>query len=195
MASQALDSWGTSRAGELDEIVAAHHSVGGTGRGRRHATQQLNHAYLLAVAAQFQGFCRDLHSEAADEIVAVVEPAAMAIQMRILLTSNRQLGRGNAHPGALGKDFQLFGLRLWPELNADDQRNERRSKKLDTLNQWRNAIAHDDFATISDDSTPSVVLELPEESLLEATPDARQQIALLKAARRRVRAAPARDSQ
>jgi hypothetical protein len=48
-----------------------------------------------------------------------------------------------------------------------------------------------------DESTPPVVLEIPEESLLEATPAARQEIALLKVARRRVRAAsaPERESQ
>jgi hypothetical protein len=152
MASRALDQWTTTRALELDELVAAHHAVGGTGRGRRYTTRQLNHAYLLAVAAQFQGFCRDLHSEAADEIVAVVEPAALAVQMRVLLTSNRQLDKGNATPGALGTDFQLLGLRLWPELYAGDQRNERRNAKLEELNQWRNAIAHDDFTKIADGS-------------------------------------------
>lgn len=64
MPSRALAEWRGRRSDELDELLAAHAAVGGTGRGRRYATEQVNRAYALAVAAQFQGFCRDLHSEA-----------------------------------------------------------------------------------------------------------------------------------
>ena len=53
----------TSRRRALDEIEAAHASVGGTGPGRRYATQQINQAYAVLLASQFQGYCRDLHTE------------------------------------------------------------------------------------------------------------------------------------
>jgi hypothetical protein len=73
--------WRRRRARELDELLAAHRAVGGTGRGRRYATAQLNRAYALAVAAPFQGFCRDLHTEAIDELVAVARPRRLALQL------------------------------------------------------------------------------------------------------------------
>src|ERR1700682_173538 len=60
---------------ELDEIVEAHRAVGGSGRGRRHATEQVNHAYAVLLSSQFQGFCRDLHSECARHIVQQVPVA------------------------------------------------------------------------------------------------------------------------
>lgn len=65
MPSKALQHWKSQSQAELDEFVRAHTALGGEGRGRRYFTRQLNHAYLVAVAAQFQRFCRDLHTEAA----------------------------------------------------------------------------------------------------------------------------------
>ena len=44
------------RARALDEMAEAHAAVGGTARGRRYTTQQLNQAYAVLLAAHFQGF-------------------------------------------------------------------------------------------------------------------------------------------
>lgn len=67
MPSESLIAWQGSRAAELDELEAALRAVGGIGRGRRHATQQLNQAYAVLLSSQFQGFCRDLHTEVSDQ--------------------------------------------------------------------------------------------------------------------------------
>jgi hypothetical protein len=63
MPSLSWQQWVTTRARDLDDIEAAHRSVGGTVRGRRFATEQINHAYAVLLASQFQSFCRDLHTE------------------------------------------------------------------------------------------------------------------------------------
>ncbi len=55
MPSIAYRHWRTSRAKALDEIAHAHAAVGGTQRGRRYATQQINRAYAVMLASQFQG--------------------------------------------------------------------------------------------------------------------------------------------
>ena len=52
----------------LDELEGVHASLTGTAPGRRWITDQLDRAYLVALSSQFQGFCRDLHSEAAAAI-------------------------------------------------------------------------------------------------------------------------------
>ena len=59
-------------------MEAAHRSVGGTARGRRFATEQINHAYAVLLASQFQGFARDLHSECADRLAKAIAPTAAA---------------------------------------------------------------------------------------------------------------------
>ena len=46
MPSAAYDRWQRERLPSLDELESAHRSVGGVGRGRRDATQQINQAQM-----------------------------------------------------------------------------------------------------------------------------------------------------
>src|SRR5437764_11516805 len=106
MPSISHDKWSTTRAGALDEIEQAHAAVGGTGPGRRYATQQINRAYAVLLASQFQGFCSELHSESIDHLLIVLAPPpALELLMRAEFTRGRHLDRGNAQPGSLGADF------------------------------------------------------------------------------------------
>jgi hypothetical protein len=129
----------------LDEIEAAHQSVGGTGPGRRYATQQINQAYAVLLASQFQGFCRDLHTEAVDHLA---NPIAIADLRKIVENAfliDRKLDKGNVNPGNIGADFARLGLRLWDGVKRLSKFTSKRQKKLEELNIWRNAIAHQDF--------------------------------------------------
>ena len=144
MASNSLIRWNTERSDALDEIENAHVMVGGTERGRRYATQQINYAYASLLSSHCQGFCRDLHSESVEHIVAVA-PVQLQELVQAELIRNRILGRGNPHPGAIGSDFNRLGVDFWTEVDALDARNIRRRELLQELNDWRNAIAHQDF--------------------------------------------------
>jgi len=146
MPSNSHSIWITQRAQALDEIENTHALVGGTARGRRFTTQQINRAYAVILASQFQGFCRDLHSEAVDHIVGAVTPANLRPALRAEFMLNRQLGKGNPHPGTIGRDFNRLGLVLWDDVRAMDLRNQSRQNLLEELNLWRNAIAHQDFS-------------------------------------------------
>lgn len=145
MPSVSWREWNTTRTQELDDIEAAHRSVGGTGRGRRYATEQLNHAYAVLLASQFQGFCRDLHSECVDELARAVAPTILQSVLDAEFRFNRSLDRGNANPSAIGSDFNRLGVEFWREVYDDHPRNDRRRQLLEELNQWRNAIAHQTF--------------------------------------------------
>ena len=145
MPSSSLRLWETTRAKALDEIESAHVAVGGSARGRRYATQQINQAYAVLVSSQFQAFCRDLHSEAVDCLVNAVMPPAVKNVLRARLTADRKLDKGNPNPGNLGSDFGRLGLAFWDEVRAVDGRGARRLRLLQELNEWRNAIAHQDF--------------------------------------------------
>jgi hypothetical protein len=143
--SAALDEWNTGRQVALDEIEDAHRSIGGTARGRRYATQQINQAYAVLLSSQFQGFCRGLHSECADFVVRIALPGGIQPALRALLVENRKLDKGNPNPGNIGSDFARFGLRFWDEVRNHDARTQSRLNRLQDLNDWRNAIAHQDF--------------------------------------------------
>ncbi len=148
MPSVSLTIWSGKRTRILDEIEDAHQSIGGSGRGRRFATLQVNYAYAMLLSSQFQAFCRDLHTECANAMtVCVPDPDLGAILVEALIRE-RKLGRGNANPGNIGSDFARFGLPFWEDVLKLDVRNKSRQLHLESLNEWRNAIAHDDFTRI-----------------------------------------------
>ena len=131
--------------------------VGGTERGRRYATQQINYSYVALLSGHFQVFCRDLHSESVDHIVAIV-PAQLQGFLRVEFIWNRSLGKGNPHSGAIGADFNRLGVDFWSEVYALNARNERRRELLQELIEWRNAIAHQDFDVVAPGGIPTLHL-------------------------------------
>lgn len=145
MPSKSFQEWTTTRSRSLDEMVNAHVSVGGTNRGRRFATQQVNRLYAVLLASQFQGFCRDLHTECVSHIVQSRSHKSIQAIIQADLTSHRQLDRGNAQSGSIGSDFGRLGIAFWDRVGAHDGGNQDRKSALDLLNVWRNAIVHQDF--------------------------------------------------
>ena len=152
MPSEALTRWNHIRIDALNEIEDAHESVGGSQRGRRYATQQINYAYTALLSSQFQAFCRDLHSESLDYLVTVM-PTALHVAMREEFLLHRTLDRGNPHPGNIGSDFNRFGVDFWLEVYALHASNNRRRELLQELIDWRNAITHQDFDPVGGDPT------------------------------------------
>ena len=144
MPSNSLLRWIRERAAALDEIEAAHTQVGGTARGRRYATQQINRAYAVLLSSEFQGFGRDLHSECVDYLVAPA-PAHLQALMRAQFLWGQPFGRGNPQAGAIGSDFGRLGLPFWDDVYDMNIHNRKRRALLDELMAWRNAIAHNDF--------------------------------------------------
>jgi hypothetical protein len=145
MPSVALLTWQGSRATALDEIENAHRSVGGSGPGRRTATQHINQAYAVLLSSHFQGFCRDLHTECIDSIVPFITPVSLQATCSLEWNWNRKLDHGNPNPGNIASDFNRLGIKLWPAVYHLDARNHQRLQTLEELNEWRNAIAHQDF--------------------------------------------------
>jgi hypothetical protein len=149
----------TSRASALDEIEAAHASVGGAGPGRRYATQQINQAYAVLLASQFQGYCRDLHTESVAHLMAFIQPPVLVRQLvEAGFIRGRQLDSKNAQPGSIGSDFGILGIQFWKEVDSHHPHNEHRRNELIEINKWRNAIAHQSFSEVSPNATPALTL-------------------------------------
>lgn len=148
MSSASLAWWRGPGSVALDQMELAHRAVGGPARGRRYATQQLNHGYLLLLSSHFQRFCRDLHSEAVDHLLQALQPSPMIAIIQRDLTRGRKLDSGNPNPGNLGSDFGRLGLTsFWADVLADHRHNQSRKGRLEQMNAWRNAIAHQDFTS------------------------------------------------
>ncbi|VTU00496.1 Uncharacterized protein OS=Mycobacterium abscessus subsp. bolletii 50594 GN=MASS_1p0056 PE=4 SV=1 [Gemmataceae bacterium] len=144
MPSVSYRNWRTTRRAVLNAVEAAHATIHGTGIGRREATRQLNHGYTMLLAAEFQGFCRELHTEAIQHFVATL-PATQQNIVSEEFTFNRQLDKGNATPASIGSDFGRLGLKWWAALDKLDPAAANLRRQLESLNNWRNAIAHNNF--------------------------------------------------
>ena len=145
MSSLSLQLWRTDRTAALREVQDAHVSIGGAGRGRRYATQQINHAYVMLLSGQFQGFCRDLHTECVDYLAGTIPNVPLQAIFLAEARRDRKLDKGNPSPSNIGSDFNRLGVRFWDAVKLLNRRNEERQQDLETLNLWRNAIAHQDF--------------------------------------------------
>jgi hypothetical protein len=122
------------------------HRVGsGVAAGRRSRAQKISQVYALLLSAEFQGFCRDLHSECAFAIARILPSVVLHGLMRDGLMRRRRLDSGNPNTGNIGADFGRFGLAFWPLVDAAHPRNPRRKALLEQMSRWRNAIAHSDF--------------------------------------------------
>jgi hypothetical protein len=130
----------------LDDIESAHRALRGPGAGVRTATQQVNQAYAVLLASQYQAFCRELHTECADYLVSRLTDPGLRVVLRLNLLLNRKLDRGNPNPGNIGSDFNRLNVPFWSLVDAPRAQNPQRRRLLEELNEWRNAIAHHDFS-------------------------------------------------
>jgi len=73
MPSQALQKWLTVRATPLDDIEDAHRFLRGTGPGTRAASLQINQAYVVLLAAQFQGFSETCTMNASERLSSLFQ--------------------------------------------------------------------------------------------------------------------------
>lgn len=152
MTSHALAEWFGTRAARLDRLVDAHRAVAGPGPGRRWLTEEVNHALIVRLAGEFQGYCRDLHDEAVEVVTASAasSPPAIVEILRAGLIDGRQLDRGNATWSNVCNDFARLGLSLADEVKSrHPARYSSWVDKVGCLNAARNAIAHHDRAGLA----------------------------------------------
>jgi hypothetical protein len=96
MSSASLVTWAAIRADRIRRLRAAHEAFGGSGPGRRWVTDELNHALILRLASEFQGFARDLHDESGLFVARCLAPRDQQLQdsLRIPYTLYRKMNQG-----------------------------------------------------------------------------------------------------
>ncbi|MBI3821360.1 MAG: hypothetical protein HY289_01625 [Planctomycetes bacterium] len=144
MPSASLLRWQADRLPSLTEFDAqCSASVALSPPNPRLVDENLR-GYVVLLSAHFQGFCRDLCTEAAQIIASKVRPGLkMVVQTQF--AAHRKLDRGNPTLENLRDDFRRFGFRL--DVAAVDPANVARSVHLSTLNAWRNIAAHQGMPT------------------------------------------------
>jgi hypothetical protein len=95
--------------------------------------------YVVLLSAHFQGFCRDLYSEAAQIVVSRLGRARLQPMIQAQFTAKLKLDHGNPNLQNIREDYERFGFTL--DLAADPA-NVPRLAHLSDLNRWRNIAAH-----------------------------------------------------
>lgn len=140
MASRAFALWQTESSARLDELERFHAAAGGSGTGQQSGVEQLNRSMFVALVAQFQTYCRNVHDDAIDVHADEANPRQVEV-LRLLLTQGRKLDAGNPRSGALGSDFDRLGFQLIPALRAEGGTVPATLADLDVLVDFRNAVS------------------------------------------------------
>jgi hypothetical protein len=149
MPSDSLVTWQTERMIRLQNIEADCLHLEAMHTATPDRVQEYVRAYGVLLSSEFQGFCRDLHSECSEIIVSTVVPLALRAALRVQCYHGRKLDMGNPNPGNIGADFNRFNLVFWSAVLAlDPVGHTARRDQLTRLNVWRNAISHHDYDPI-----------------------------------------------
>lgn len=138
MASTAYEEW----AGVRQARLAALYRASAAARAPDVA-EQLAWAAVLRLAAEFQGFVRDLHDNTADALVDHLGgPPEVAQAVRAAVTSQRRLETGNATREAITHDFGRFRLHVVDRVVTRHPGSARWLDTLRVVQLTRNGIAH-----------------------------------------------------
>ena len=140
MPSASLVRWQNERMPRLAQIDGQCAMALAATAPNPHLTDENQRGYVLALSAHFQGFCRDLYTEASQILVSKVRRPALAVLFQAQFTAHRRLDHGNPNLDNLKADFKRFGLNL--DLVQADPANSTRLEHLAKLNVWRNVAAH-----------------------------------------------------
>lgn len=151
MSSTSLTFWTASRKSSLSAIDAqCAASLKATPANPLLADENVR-GYGLLLSAHFQGFCRDLYTEAA-QIVASKVRSSLRPLIQKEFTVRTALGYGNPNNENIVTDFQRFGFKL--NFAESDPANAPRLGHLSAMNRWRNIAAH--HGTVPPGGTPSL---------------------------------------
>jgi hypothetical protein len=151
MTLPALRKWRSNRLTRLDLVLAAHPHAAGS-RTDPAVAPEWTRALVLIVASEFQGFCRDLHDDAAEAIARGVVSDDRRIRDIIIsgLTVNRGLNRRGADVQTLEDDFLRLGMALWPSLSKQHPiAAPVWLEALRYLHKARNGVVHDDLTSVA----------------------------------------------
>ena len=138
MPSVSLLLWQNDRMPRLQQLdIQCAASLAALPRNAHLIDENLR-GYAVLLSAHFQGFCRDLYTEATQIIASKVRPSLRPL-IREQFKSYRKLDSGNPTYDHLKADFRRFGFIF--DMTVDPA-NSPRLDDLSALNKWRNVAAH-----------------------------------------------------
>lgn len=146
MPSKAYQRWINYRLGTLQALRDVHRAVGGTERGRRWTTAELNRLMTVAAVGEFSAFIRELFIESVQTLALASQQLELPTQELIAaLASRTSETLTNPWPDQIARLFRGIGMTgdhaFWqtPEMRGHVP-NDRNALKA--LVELRNSLAH-----------------------------------------------------
>jgi hypothetical protein len=140
MPSAALLRWQNDRVVRLLELEVQHSTTLAIVPPRASLADENLRGFVVLLSAHFQGFCRDLYTEASALITAVA-PSTLRLVLQSQCAAQLKLKHNNPTFDHLAEDFDRFGFDLKTALTTVVG-NAVHVNHLAILNKWRNFIAH-----------------------------------------------------
>ena len=148
MPSHALIGWQNHRLPRLKLVDAQNAAIAALVPPNPDLADENLRGYVMLLAAHFQGFCRDLHSECVQAAARAV-PVPMLLLFQTLCQQDRKLDKENAKYSGIKADFERFKFDLTAALTTDpalapavQATNAGYITRINHLNAWRNYAAH-----------------------------------------------------
>jgi hypothetical protein len=103
-------------------------------------------AYVTLLSAHFQGFCRDLNTEASLEVVARIRKIGLRPIVQAQFAAGLKLDKVNPTLDALAKDFRRFGIANLRMAVGTGPPADAHKGRLRAMNECRNKCAHGEAA-------------------------------------------------
>jgi hypothetical protein len=146
MPSVAVGTWRADRTNRLDAADGVHQLA--INDGAAPIIEYASGAWVVRIAAEFQGFCRDLHNEAARVFGTLTRMTGIALNVVVQsFQMQRGLDGGNPNVEVLRRDFLRFGIDLWTAMDMYDDTSPRLREQLQRLLKERNSVVHGGLAT------------------------------------------------
>jgi hypothetical protein len=148
MPSHALIRWQTDRLPRIRLVDAQNAALAAHVPPDPQLVDENLRGYVMLLAAHFQGYCRDLHTECVQSAASAVPPA-MRFMLQSVCQAARELDGKNAKYESIKADFERFDFSLTDALTVDPvlpapvrSANAAHITRINHLNAWRNYAAH-----------------------------------------------------
>jgi len=145
MTSPALTTWQSRRLPRLDRLIALHPDTAGSTTDPAVA-EEWTHALVLRLTSEFQGFCRDLHTDLARTIARLLTEQNENTRSLVFagLTRRRALEQYSATVESISGDFNRLSVDLVVLLSTHPRAGPQWADELTLLHVARNGVVHDD---------------------------------------------------
>ena len=140
--SQALQEWNTTRRSKLAKVEGQCVSATGLVPADPEMVGELLRAYVTLLSAHFQGFCRDLYTEASFKVVARIKQTGLRLIAQAQFAAGVKLDKVNPTLDALSEDFGRFGIADLRAAIGTAPPADTHKGRLKAMNGCRNKCAH-----------------------------------------------------